>query len=151
MIAYIWVRASRRIENKTQIGIVAIGVTLVCICGRGLKTGWNFQDLGIVLCEAFLILGCLSLMQGIPRLPWFMRKSCSLAASYSYSLYLTHNTVLILVWHLASGRMTPTVLILAFVAMHAVGIIVYLAFERHHRQVGALLKRRMGLRPRRTA
>ena len=148
MGAYIWVRASRRIENKAQIGLVIVGASLVCIAGRGIKTGWNFQDLGIVLCEAALVLGLLSLMQGIPSLPRVVRKSCTLLASYSYSLYLIHNTVLILVWHLSSGAPTPAALAAAFIAMHAAAIVLYLAFERHHRQVAHWLKRRLDLRQR---
>ncbi len=148
MGAYIWVRASRRVENKAQIGLVVIGLTLVCIAGRGIKTGWNFEDLGMVLCEAALIMGLLCLMQGIPVLPQFVLKTCSLLASYSYSLYLTHNTVLILVRHFSRGVPTTATLIAAFLAIHATAVVLYLAFERHHRHVAHWLKVQMGLRQR---
>jgi peptidoglycan/LPS O-acetylase OafA/YrhL len=65
---------------------------------------------------------------------------CSFFASYSYSLYLIHNTVLWLARPHLPTHPGLIYLIETGVACHIVAIMIYLAFEQHHRQVGWILR-----------
>jgi peptidoglycan/LPS O-acetylase OafA/YrhL len=144
--AYVWAGAWHRSAHKLQIGSVVVLAAGVCLVGRGLKFGWNFQDLGIVLCEALIIVGGLSVMDGIRVLPRSLRDACTFLASYSYSLYLVHNTVLVVVQHSLARAIGSAAFGLALVAAHLVAFAMYLLFERHYRQVATWLKRLL-LRP----
>jgi peptidoglycan/LPS O-acetylase OafA/YrhL len=145
-IAYIWAGAWHRSQHKLQIGVVVVLAASICLFGRGLKIGWNFQDIGLVLCEALMIVGALSVMDGIRLLPRSIRVACTFLASYSYSLYLVHNTVLIVMLHSLSSVLGWATLPLALVLSHLIAFALYVLFERHYRQVGIWLKRLL-LRP----
>jgi len=142
MAAYAWVGAWHRSAHKLQIGAIVALIGSICLLGRGFKIGWNFQDLAIVLCEALMFLGGLSMVDGLRTLPWVLRRVCAFFASYSYSLYLVHNTVLIVIWMCWSDALGRTALPIALVAAHVVAFTMYVLFERHYRQFGAWLKRR---------
>ena len=139
MGGYVWTTAWHRSQRKLQIGVVVLLMALACLVGRGWKTEWDFQDLGMAVCETLAILGGLSVLDGLRALPRVLRSACAFVASYSYSLYLIHNTVLIVVRRLLPDL--PTAMAIALVAAHVVAFGLYLLFERHYRQVGALLKR----------
>lgn len=143
MAAYVWVGAWHRSSHKLQVGAIVFLAACVCLLGRGLKIGWNFQDLGITLCEALMFLAGLSVMDGLHTLPRAVRGACTFVASYSYSLYLVHNTVLVIVrqcWADAlGGAAVPT----ALVAAHVVAFVLYVLFEQRYRQLGAWLKREL--------
>jgi peptidoglycan/LPS O-acetylase OafA/YrhL len=141
MAGYVWVGDWHGSAHKLQIGAVVAAAGCVCLLGRGVKTGWNIQDLGMVLCEALIFLGGLSMADGLRTLPLSLRKVCTAFASYSYSLYLVHNTVLVVIWKCWSDALGNAALPIAFVAAHAVAFAMYVLFERHYRQVGAWLKR----------
>ena len=141
--AYIWASAWRQSVHKLRIGLVVSLVAFVCLFGRGLKIGWNFQDLGMVLCETLLFLGILSLVEGCRLWPGRLRAVCTFFASYSYSLYLAHNTVLVVMEKLLSGTLGRATLPLALLAAHVVAFGLYLLFERHYHQVGRWLKRKI--------
>jgi len=141
--AYVWVGAWHRSFHKLQIGAVVSLAAIAGLLGRGLKVGWNFQDLGIELCETLLFLGGLSMIDGIPELPRALRKGCAFLASYSYSLYLVHNTVLVVVRHSWSERLGGMAMPVAILAAHAVAFAMYMLFEQHYRQFGSWLKRRI--------
>ncbi len=138
---YVWVSAWHRSGHKMQVGLAVLAVACVCLVGRGLKLGWNFQDLGLVLCEAALLLGALSVMEAARDLPQPVRRACTVLASYSYTLYLVHNTVLVMARQCLSGLLGAATLPVALVAAHAAAFVLYLLFERHYRQVGRVLKR----------
>jgi peptidoglycan/LPS O-acetylase OafA/YrhL len=141
--AYVWVGAWHRSAYKLQIGATVFLAAGICLLGRGLKTGWNFQDLAMVLCEAMLVITSVSMVDGLRTLPGAIRGACAFVASYSYSLYLVHNTVLVVVRHYLLGVLGQAALPVALVAAHAVAFVLYILFERHYRQVGAWLKRRL--------
>ena len=143
---YVWSSAWHRSQHKRQVGAVVLLAGWACLLGRGLKVGWNFQDLGMVLCETLIVLGGLSMLEGVPTLPRRLRQACTFLASYSYSLYLVHNTVLVVVRQCLARALGGAALPVALVGSHAFALLLYLLFERHYRQAGAWLKR--GLRRR---
>lgn len=140
MGGYVWFSSWRHSPHKLEIGMVVLLAACICLLGRGWKIGWNFQDLGIVLCEVLIMLGSVSVLEGLRTLPHSLRSLCAFVASYSYSLYLVHNTVLIVTRQLFSDVLGKAALPLAMAAAHVVAYAIYLLFERHYRQVGAWLK-----------
>lgn len=142
LAAYVWVGHWHHSKHKLQIGLIVLMVGFVCLLGRGLKVSWNFQDLGMVLCETLMFLGGLSVMESLSPLPNGVRVVCTALASYSYSLYLVHNTVLIVMQQLSSGFLGQATLPIALVTAHVIAFVLYLLFERHYRQVSTWLKAR---------
>ena len=138
--AYLWSAAWERSARKLQTGLWVVGFGLLCFLGRGLKTGWDFQETGMVLCETMVFLGGLSVMEGLPPLPVLIRAPCLFFASYSFSLYLVHNTVVIIAQRYLVEVIGRAALPAALVAAHVCAFVSYLLFERHYRQVGAWLK-----------
>jgi peptidoglycan/LPS O-acetylase OafA/YrhL len=61
-------------------------------------------------------------------------------ASYSYSLYLVHNTVLVLVFENTVGLPKALSIGIGVVLAHAAALLVYHSFEKHHRAVGTFLR-----------
>jgi len=141
MAGYVWANAWQHSAHKLEIGAVVAAIAGVCLLGRGVKIGWNVQDLGIVLCGALIFLGGLSIVDGLRTLPRRWRGICTFFASYSYSLYLVHNTVLVVVRIYGADALGGAALPVALVASHAVAFAMYILFERHYRQVGVWLKR----------
>ena len=137
---YVWATAWNRAPHKVTIGLAVSAAAALCLLGRGTKIGWNFQDLGLAISGALLMLGGLSVAEGIGRLPRAIRGTCTFLASYSYSLYLVHNTVLVIVRQAALNRSGSVTIALALLAAHGVAFAVYFAFERHYRHVGRLMK-----------
>jgi peptidoglycan/LPS O-acetylase OafA/YrhL len=140
---YVWVGAWHRSPYKKQLGAIIGLAATICLLGRGLKIGWNFQDQGMVLCEALILLSGVSVMDGLRPLPRMLRGPCTFLASYSYSLYLVHNTVLVLVRQFLPDMQRGAALLVALVAAHVVAFVLYNLFERHYRQVGAVIKQRL--------
>lgn len=141
--SYMWASGWRRGGHRVQVGAVVLFVAAACLLGRGLKTGWNFQDAGMAICETLCLLGALSIMEGIPALPRGVRAACTFLASYSYSLYLIHNTVLVVFSRPAlASALGAAAFPAALLAAHVLAFVLYLLFERRYRHVGAWLKRR---------
>jgi peptidoglycan/LPS O-acetylase OafA/YrhL len=61
-------------------------------------------------------------------------------ASYSYSLYLVHNTVLVIVFENTHGLPRALSIGIGVILAHATALLVYLCFEKHHRAVGTYLR-----------
>ncbi len=139
--AYFWVTTAQHSARKLHLGCIFGALALACLVGRGLKTDWNLQDLGMAACEAVIFLSGIAIMDGIPALPHLVRRTCTVLASYSYSLYLVHNTVFIVVRQTLGGILGAATLPVALAAAHLVAIAMYLLFERHYRHVGKVLKR----------
>lgn len=138
--AYVWTAGWERADRKLQVGIGVLLFGIICLIGRGIKTDWEFQDIGLILCETLIFLGGLSIMDGIPPLPLFVRGACLFLASYSFSLYLVHNTVLIIAEKFLPGLIGAAALPVALVLSHVCAFMLYLLFEQHYRYVGAWLK-----------
>lgn len=138
---YVWVSSWHHSAHKVQIGAAVVLTASICLLGRGLKLGWNFQDLGIVTCEILIILGLISVLDGARALPSSLRAACGFLASYSYSLYLIHNTILIVVKQHLHEAMGRAALPLALIGSHLAAYLVYVLFEQHYRKVGILLKK----------
>jgi len=140
---YAWAVHWNRATAKLQVGLIACLLAAFCLLGRGMKTGWNFEDLGMVMCEALFVLGGISIVDGIPRLPERILKACSYMAAYSFSLYLVHNTIIIMAKHFLYTQYGNVSLWFSVVAAHLGGFGCYYLFERQYQSVGRYIKDRV--------
>jgi hypothetical protein len=127
--------ASRAAPLRTT-AITAFICGSIALAGHSLKAGFHPFEVQAGLLIAIMLFSGLLICMGwqlrLGRLP-------ALFASYSYSLYLLHNTVLvILVDRLHFGLITN--IVIAVVCGHLCAFLFYLAFERHYRKVAQRLR-----------
>jgi peptidoglycan/LPS O-acetylase OafA/YrhL len=138
--AYIWVRAWRHSFHKVRLGILVILVGGVGLFGRTDKIGMNFQDHGVIILEMLIMMGVLAVLDGIRTMPAALCSTLEFLAAYSYSLYLVHNTVLVVFYTEFLRSLGPWTIPAAWLAAHLLALILYLLFEQHYRRVGGWLK-----------
>jgi peptidoglycan/LPS O-acetylase OafA/YrhL len=132
-----------RANGYANIRSVATAVTafsLLALTGRAGKVGFQPYDLQSAILMAMIMFGVLALLISVQRVPTALRGSVKFLASYSYSLYLIHNTVLILVLEHVTIERTWVKVAIAVVAAHGCAYLLYLTFERHYRIVGRWLR-----------
>ncbi len=119
------------------VGFGAAGLT-----GRVLKQGFDGYELQTVALVAAIAFGVLIGLNQMRSLPPMLERGSRFFASYSYSLYLIHNTVLVVVFESMHGRPPWLSIGVGVLAAHGVALVLYLAFERHHRHVARWLRPR---------
>lgn len=132
-----------RANGYANIRGVATAVTafsVLALVGRTGKVGFQPFDLQSATLMAMIMFGVLALLISIKREPTLLRGSVKFLASYSYSLYLIHNTVLILVLEHVTIERTWVKVAIAVVAAQGCAYLLYLTFERHYRIVGRWLR-----------
>ncbi len=68
-----------------------------------------------------------------------LKKVAHFFSSYSYSLYLVHNIVLVVVFESKIATLVPSY-VLAIIAAHLVASVIYFLFERHHKKVSKAIR-----------
>jgi peptidoglycan/LPS O-acetylase OafA/YrhL len=138
-----------RASGYANIRSVAAALTLfgtVALIGRAGKIGFAPYDFQTATLMAMVMFGLLGLLMCVQRAPAMLRGSVNFLASYSYSLYLIHNTMLIVVLEHVPTQITGenawTHVAIAVIAAHSCAYLLYLAFERHYRTVGRWLRPR---------
>lgn len=132
-----------RANGYANIRSVATAVTLfgtVALIGRIGKIGFAPYDFQTATLMAMVMFGALALLMCVKRAPAALRGSVNFLASYSYSLYLIHNTALILVLENVRTQNAWVHVAIAVIAAHSCAYLLYLAFERHYRVVGRWLR-----------
>lgn len=113
---------------------------LAALAGRIVKLGFDPYDLQTAFLMILVFLGVfLRLNQAatVWRIPASLAK---FLASYSYSLYLVHNTVLVIVFENTAGLPKALSVGIGVILAHAAALLIYHAFEKHHRAVGTYLR-----------
>jgi peptidoglycan/LPS O-acetylase OafA/YrhL len=125
LFAVAWNRPSGASPN---FWIVAAGVFLLLFVYRLRMAAWSFYDLRAGLLAGISFFSALKALQYGSAPSWLIKMGAGFAA-FSYSLYLTHYTVMNAVpgW-------------LAIPAANLVAIVMWALFERHHRVVARWLR-----------
>ncbi|HWK51291.1 MAG TPA: acyltransferase [Steroidobacter sp.] len=119
----------------------AVGAfSALALLGRAGKIGFQPFDVQSAILLAMIMFSVLALLISVERVPPALRGSVKFLASYSYSLYLIHNTVLIIVLEHVNIERTWATVTIAVVAAHCCAYLLYLTFERHYRIVGHWLR-----------
>jgi peptidoglycan/LPS O-acetylase OafA/YrhL len=132
-----------RANGYANIRTVATAVTLVgtvALVGRAGQIGFRPYDFQSATLIAMVMFGLLGLLMCVQRTPTVLRGSVKFLASYSYSLYLIHNTVLIIVLEHVRTESAWAHVAIAVIAAHGCAYLLYLTFERHYRVVGRWLR-----------
>lgn len=92
---------------------------------------------------AALFLGMFAL-QGKHDVPPMIRKSCKFVAEYSFSLYLTHYSIMTFLYAAFPGHGNDPVFMLGtFVITNVFAIAFWWAFERHYKTLATIIKARI--------
>lgn len=126
--------------NIRSVATAVAALGTVALIGRAGKIGFHPFDFQTATLMAMIMFGVLALMMCIERTPAAVRGSVNFLASYSYSLYLIHNTVLILVLENIRTQSAWAHVAIAVAAAHSCAYLLYMAFERHYRIVGRWLR-----------
>jgi peptidoglycan/LPS O-acetylase OafA/YrhL len=127
-------------SNIRGVATAVIAFSLIALTGRAGKVGFQPFDLQTAILMAMIMFGVLAFLISVQHVPPALRGSVKFLASYSYSLYLIHNTVLILVLEHVTIERTWVNVAIAVVAAHGCAYLLYLTFERHYRVVGRWLR-----------
>ncbi|MBM0103185.1 acyltransferase [Steroidobacter sp. S1-65] len=135
---HVW--RSHGYPNIRSVGAIVAVFGTVALIGRAGKIGFHPYDFQTATLMALVMFGVLALLMCVKRVPGALRGSVNFLASYSYSLYLIHNTVLILVLEHVKTQNVWTHVAIAVIAAHVCAYLLYVAFERHYRVVGRWLR-----------
>jgi len=128
--------------NAPAVSIVMVAFGTIALIGRAGKVGFSPYDLQTATLLAIVMFGVLAYLLTIARFSDRWKRFLERAASYSYSLYLLHNTVLIATLESLPIEDLRVRAAIAVLLAHVCSYLLYLAFERHYRTVGAWLRPR---------
>jgi peptidoglycan/LPS O-acetylase OafA/YrhL len=122
-------------------GLVAMAARLVSL---KLDTGsMEFDELQFSLFLAISLFATLFLLKNIQKVNIVIKKACTFIADYSYSLYLTHSTVLTYIYIKYPGHdYDMQFFLIAIGVCNIIAIVFWYLFERHHRKVAKFLKKK---------
>jgi peptidoglycan/LPS O-acetylase OafA/YrhL len=138
--AHLWNRSKNIGNFNAYLGLALFAWGVVGGFGRVSKAGFIEFDLQYCLFISMCVFGIFLLLTRVNYKQTIFFKALSFISLYSYSFYLVHNTIIIIVRHYAPEDF-GTQSILSFVASHLVAIAFYFCFERHHYAISAWLKR----------
>ena len=138
--AHLWTKNKKDGNYNSYLGLALFVWGVVGGFGRVSKAGFIEFDLQYCLFISMCVFGIFLLLSRVNYKQTILFKALSFISLYSYSFYLVHNTIIILVRRYAPEDL-GTQSMLSFVASHLVAIAFYFCFERHHYAVAAWLKR----------
>jgi peptidoglycan/LPS O-acetylase OafA/YrhL len=129
-----------------RVGGCIFGIGITLSCGRILFAGYNPYDLQLILAFSLVVFSpAFAITSRGEPLPYAISFLGSFLASYSYSLYLLHFTLLsaavLLLPNWATGA--PHLVIFVIVANAGAAVFSYI-FERHYRSLARAAKSRFG-------
>lgn len=128
--------------NAPAISLTMIGFGTIALIGRIGKAGFSPYDFQTATLIAIVMFGVLAYLLTVIRCSSRWHRFLERAASYSYSLYLLHNTILIVVLEAFPIEDLRVRAAVGVVLAHVCSYLLYLAFERHYRAVAAWLRPR---------
>lgn len=135
-----------RIQKPLILSLIVF-FAFFCLIGRLFSIyadtrSFRFGELQFCVFLSIMIFATFFLLQSFKKVPIVVQKMTAFLAEYSYSLYLTHFSVLIfLYFKYPENKNNLFYYILSFLICNLVAVFFYFAFEKHHRRVAALLKK----------
>lgn len=133
-------RHTTHVANVRAIGYVLTIFGTIGLAGRIGKVGFQPYDVQSAALMGMMLFGVLACLMCVQSMPKFLQRIATFLASYSYSLYLIHNTVLIVAieW-LDLGNLWLEIGV-AVILAHCTAYGLYVAFEQHYRKVAKWLR-----------
>lgn len=133
-------RHTTHVANVRAIGYVLVLFGTIGFIGRTGKIGFQPYDVQSAALMGMVLFGVLARLMCVQTMPKLLQRVATFLASYSYSLYLIHNTVLIIaVEWLDFGNLWIEIAC-GVVLAHCTAYGLYIAFERHYRTVAKWLR-----------
>jgi peptidoglycan/LPS O-acetylase OafA/YrhL len=132
--------ADSKAARSRTLAICLLLFGAAALAARIVKVGFDPYDLQtafLMIVMFFAIFLRLNQAATVWSLPATLAK---FFASYSYSLYLVHNTVLVIVFENTAGLPKAWSIGIGVVLAHAAALAIYHSFEKHHRAVGTYLR-----------
>lgn len=126
-----------------RLGLGLLALATVAIGAKVKKYGFDAHDFQMAALVGVLLYGGLLCCCSARSVPGGLARGIQFLAAYSYSLYLVHNTVLVIFREQLKGLAPWLVIALAVAAAHLLAYGLYLLFERHHKQVARRLQPRL--------
>jgi peptidoglycan/LPS O-acetylase OafA/YrhL len=126
--------------NWRVLSASLIGCGAVALAARIKTAGFEPYNFQIAVLIAIVMFGVLIGLNRIERVPRSIAAPTNFFASYSYSLYLTHNTILLLVFEQTQSLPKPLSIAIGVLTAQMAAWAVYMAFERHYRAVARWLR-----------
>jgi len=117
-----------------------IGCGALALAARIKTSGFEPYDLQIAVLIGIVMFGVLIALNRVERVSRWVATPGNFFASYSYSLYLTHNTILVLMFQYTRSLPKPLSIVIGVLTAQFLAWAVYMAFERHYRSVGRWLR-----------
>ncbi len=134
--------AKLSIATRRYFATFMFCVGLVALAGHARKFGFQAYELQTACLLALLVFAPFIFLQTVKAEARGVVVVSGLLASYSYSLYLIHNTAIALVWSVVGGVPSPWAVLLSVGLAHVMGILLYRWCERHYKRVGYWLRPR---------
>jgi peptidoglycan/LPS O-acetylase OafA/YrhL len=122
------------------LAVCLIGCGSVVLAARIKTSGFDPYNFQIAVLTAIVMFGVLFALNRVGRVWRWVASPASFFASYSYSLYLVHNTILVLVFERTQSFPKPVSIAIGVVSAQLAAWLVFLAFERHYRAVARWLR-----------
>lgn len=130
---------SNAARSKTLAACVVLFGS-VALAGRIVKHGFDPYDLQTAFLMIVVFFGIFLRLNQVATVWSIPATLAKFFASYSYSLYLVHNTVLVIVFENTVGLPKALSVGMGVVLAHVAALLIYHSFEKHHRAVGAWLR-----------
>ena len=135
----LWIILQRLPAIKLEwVGLAFLFYGLVCLVGRILKVSFNPYEVQTAVFIASTIFGISFFLQPLTSENRVFGKIARGLASYSYSLYLVHNTVIVIIYEHSRARFED--FICAIVIAHFFAVLSYYLFERWHKRISIMIR-----------
>lgn len=127
--------------------LLAFFVSVICMGARLLAQKLDGHSMQATELQFSVFLACavfslLFFLHKVEKVPVVIEKICNFIAGYSYSLYLTHATVIIYIYLRYPGNdSNPKVFWIAILVSNVVAIVFWWLFERHYHALATKMKK----------
>lgn len=144
--------ATKHIKFKVSYSLIlAIVATVMTISFLARKKTPKSHTFALWMSAAFFFWVCWLQMKDFRISPWF-KKLTFLIASFSFTLYLIHYTVIDFLIHLLNDKFSPEmILVLSLLLSNLLSYFISLGTENRHKEFSGWLKRLTGLSPAKVA
>jgi peptidoglycan/LPS O-acetylase OafA/YrhL len=135
----LWIFMRRVFPHEfRRIGLGLLLYGSICLAGRILKASFNPYEVQTAIFIACVMFGASFALEPIEEESATFGKLSRGLASYSYSLYLVHNTVLVAVYEHSRAQFVD--FIVAVILAHIVAVFCYFLFEKHHKKISRVIQ-----------
>lgn len=146
LFAYLWMNGLGLFPRRAMVGAVMVGIGVIGLGGAAMQNGFLAFRIEQAIFVSVILFGSLLLVSRCSPVMRLLRIPAGFFASYTYSLFLAHNTVMIVIRENTSFEPTWGAIALVWVCCQIGAYGLYSISERHYKRVGAWVKGRIRAR-----